>query len=181
MLLFYYYNQHIYIFIIRFITYYFLHIFLYFSCLMLTQWTLGMQLNWCSKNLLTLSLLHSMKCTHSKSMMVVLLGVFKVRSYVKKNKLEFLLLLTPTENLLHIFCYRSHPYIKNMNWWSFPAQEILMNLDSIESETLDAALMHENEIVFVLAEELFRRPSLNKTGTCTAELTTYWWEKFSAK
>ena len=33
----------------------------------------------------------------------------------KKNKLEFLLLLTPTENLLHIFCYRSHPYIKNMN------------------------------------------------------------------
>ena len=49
-----------------------------------------------------------------------------------------------------------------------------MNLDSIESETLDAALIHENEIVFVLAEELFRRPSLNKTGTCTAELTTYW-------
>ena len=49
---------------------------------------------------------------------------------------------------------------------------MLLNLDSIESETIGAALTITNEKLPVGAE-IAERPELDIVGTCSAELLTY--------
>ena len=52
----------------------------------------------------------------------------------------------------------------------FSAQKLLLNLDSIEAVTIDAALSIQSESIGLLGN-LYNPPNLTSTGTCTAELT----------
>ena len=53
------------------------------------------------------------------------------------------------------------------------AQKILLNLNDIEIQTIDAALEIENEFLSI-TEQFVSYPILEPDGICSARVQTYW-------